>query len=74
MCPVSGSEGILREEKYCVLKWTRQAVFPVKLGLFQFSQVESRKKNGLINWKVGMSTVLCENVQPGTTDRRRPPA
>lgn len=60
--------GILRKEKHHVLKGTRQAGFSVKLGWFPFRQVESRKSCGLINWKVGMITVLWEDIQPGITD------
>lgn len=45
----------------------------VKLGLLQFSQVESRKSKGLIKCKERMSTVLCEDIQPGTTNWWQPP-
>lgn len=56
----------------CWLEWARQADFPGKLDLFPFSQVESRKSNGLTNWQVGMRVVLCKDIQAGTTDWWRP--
>lgn len=68
MCPVTGSVGIRsKESTVCWLEWARQADFPGKLDLFPFSQVESRKSNGLTNWQVGMSVVLCKDIQAGTS-------
>lgn len=53
MSPVNGSAGALEKGEPSVSKWTRQADSPGKLGLFQFSQVPSRKNNALINWMGG---------------------
>lgn len=69
MCPGTGPVGVLRKSTMC--EWTRQAGFPVGLGVFQLSPVESRKSDGL-NWQVGRSVVLRKDIQPGTTGWRRP--